>query len=87
MLYNTADCLRCLTILFSMILTDFIMWNKENDELVFFNPYPFNQEIDQKLRFILRVFLPVNYKYIIHWQYTYGIIDQAEKMITDAFVL
>ena len=87
MLYETSNNLRCLDVLLHIIMTDFEVRLKDNEEVVFYNPYGFNEQEDKKLRFIIKLFLPVDFLFVIHWQYTYGSIDHDESMILESFVI
>jgi hypothetical protein len=87
MLYETSNSLRTLDTLFSLIMTDFEVRIRDNEEVVFYNPYGFNAREDEKMQFIIKLFLPVDFPYVIHWQYTYGSIDHDKSMIIERFVL
>jgi len=87
MLYETANSIRCLDALFQRIMTDFEVRLRDNMEVVFYNPYGFNEREDKKLQFIIKLFLPVDFSYVIHWQYTYGTIEHDESMMLEGFVL
>jgi hypothetical protein len=86
MLYNTSNCLRSLDALFHVILTDFEVRLRDGIEVVLYNPYGFNEREDRMLKFIIRLFLPIDFPYVIHWQYTYGSIDHDESMMLERFV-
>ena len=91
--YKTADSLQCLRALLTAILTDFYIMVKNNEEIVFYNPHPFNRnssqsrQTERKLRFVADLFLPIDYPYTIHWRYTYGLIGKDDNMRIGAFVL
>ena len=87
MLYETSNNLRCLDALFRIIMTDFEVRLKDNNEVVFYNPYGFNEQEHKKLQFIIKLFLPVGFSYAIHWQYTYGSVEHDESMMLESFVL
>ncbi|MCL1976061.1 MAG: hypothetical protein FWG61_07885 [Firmicutes bacterium] len=87
MLYATSHSLRCLDALFRMIMTNFHLRMRDNTEIVFYTPYAFDEREDKKLRFIIKLFLPIDYPYTIHWRYTYGSIEHDESMILERFVL
>ena len=86
MLYKTSNSLRSLDALFHVILTDFEVRLRDNEEVVFYNPYGFDERDDKKLRFIIKLFLPVGFPFVIHWQYTYGSVDHDESMMVERFV-
>jgi len=86
-LYETSNSIRCLDTLFHMIMTDFQVRLRDNEEVVFYNPNGFDEREDKKLRFIIKLFLPIDFQYAIHWRYTYGSIDHDESMILESFVL
>lgn len=87
MLYKTSDSLMCLSNLFTMIMTDFVIRDRDYREIVFYNPNAFDEREDGKLRFIIGLFLPLDYSYAVHWRYTYGVIERGESMTLEAFVL
>jgi len=87
MFYGSSKSLRCLDTLFHMIMTDFEVRLRDNEEVVFYNPYGFNEKEDTKLRLIIKLFLPIDFPYVIHWQYTYGSVDHDESMVLESFVL
>jgi hypothetical protein len=87
MLYKTANCMRSLDKLFNMIMTDFYIRLKDKEEVVFYNPFGFDTREDKKLRFIIKLFLPIEFRFVIHWEYTYGSVDHDESMAIDGFVL
>jgi hypothetical protein len=87
MLYETSNCLRSLDALFNTAMTDFNIMLRGNDEVVFFNPYAFNEREDRKMKFVIKLFLPVDYPYVVHWGYTYGSVGHDESMVLEKFVL
>ena len=87
MLYESSNSIRCLDTLFSIIMTDFEVRLRDNEEVVFYNPYGLNKKEDKKLHFIIKLFLPIDFPYVVHWQYTYGSVDHDESMILESFVL
>jgi hypothetical protein len=87
MLYETGNTLRSLDALFGKIMTDFELRLRDNEEVVLYNPYGFMEKEDRKLRFILELFLPIDFPFVIHWRYTYGTAGHDESMIMERFVL
>jgi hypothetical protein len=87
MLYETGNTLRSLDALFGKIMTDFSLRLRDNEEVVFYNPYGFMEQEDKKLRFIIELFLPVDFPFVIHWRYTYGTTGLDESTIMERFVL
>ena len=87
MLYETSNCLRCLDALFHLIMTGFRVRLRDYREVVFYTPYAFEEREDKKLRFIIKLFLPIDFSYVIHWRYTYGSIEHDESMLLERFVL
>ena len=86
-LYETANCLRSMDGLLSAILPDFHVRLRKKTEVVFYNPYRFNEREDAMLRFVIKLFLPINYSYVIHWQHTYGVTGQDVSLVLEEFVL
>jgi len=87
MFYNTSDSLSCLTALFKMILTDFQITLKDNEEFIFYNPDPFDKQKVEKIKFVIKLFLPIGFPYTIHWRYSYGYVGYSESMNCEEFVL
>ena len=87
MLYKTSNPLRCLDVLFSVIMTDYHIRLRDNEEVVFYNPYGFDEREVKKLRFIIVLFLPIDFPYVIHWRYTYGTVGLDESIKLEEFVL
>jgi len=87
MLYESSNSIRCLDTLFHMIMTDFEVRLRDNEEVVFYNPYGFDEKEDKKLQLIIKLFLPIDFPYVVHWRHTYGSIDHDESMILESFVL
>lgn len=86
-LYKTSNGLRCLADLFTRIMTDFIVRIRDNKEVVFYNLYGFDNKENKKLRFIIKLFLNIDFPYVIHWRHTYGTIGFDESMVLEEFVL
>ena len=87
MLYETSNSLRCLDALFQMAMTDFEVRLRDNEEVVFYNPYGYDEKEDKKLQFLIKLFLPIGFPYVVHWRYTYGSIEHDESMILERFVV
>jgi hypothetical protein len=87
MLYDTSNSLRCLDNLFNVIMTDFNIMLRDNEEVVFYNPYGCIEREDKKLRFIIKLFLPIDFPSVIHWRYTYGTVEHDESILLEKFVL
>jgi hypothetical protein len=87
MLYETSNSLRCLDVLFTIIMTAFHVRLRDNAEVVFYNPHVFDEREDKKLRFIIKLFLPVDFPYTVHWRYTYGTIEHDPSIMLERFVL
>ena len=87
MFYNTSDSLGCLTALFKMVMTDFQIIIKDNKEFVFFSPSPFDKQNNEKVKSIIKLFLPIGFPYVVHWRYSYGYIGHSECMNCEEFVL
>ena len=87
MLYETENSLRCLDMLFQMIMTGFKVLQRNNEEVVFYNPGVFDSREHKKLQFLIKVFLPIDFPYVIHWRYTYGTVEHEKSMVLEEFVL
>ena len=86
-LYETSDVLKCLDALFHTIMTDFRVHVLGDFEVVFYNPYPYDEQEDEKLQFIIQIFLPMDFEHVVHWQYTYGTVEHDVSMMLEGFVL
>jgi hypothetical protein len=87
MLYKTSDSVKSLNSLFTMIMTDTEILCRDREEIVFYRPNPPNTGEIQKLRFIIDIFLPINFPFVIHHKHTYGVISRDNTMILEDFVL
>jgi len=87
MLYESANSLRCLDTLFHMIMTDFEVRLRDNEEVVLYNPNNYDEMEDRKIQFIIGLFMPIDFPCVVHWQYTYGSVDHDESMVLERFVL
>jgi len=87
MLYETENCFRSLDTLFNRIMTDFKIGLRDNQEIVIHHPYEFDEQKNKKLLFILKMFLPIGFPYVIHWHYTYGIVGHETSMVMEEFFL
>lgn len=87
MFYNSTDSISCMRALFKTIMTDFQIIIKENEEFVFYNPNAFDEQNHEKIKLIIKLFLPIGFSYVIHWGYSYGYIGYSESMNCEEFVL
>ena len=87
MFYKTSNSLRSIDALFGMIMTDFSVRIRDNREVVFYNPNWYDERENKKLEFIIRLFLPIDFTYVIHWHNTYGSVDHDESMAVEDFIL
>lgn len=87
MMYETTDCLRSLDVLISMIMPDFRVRIRDDEEVVLYNHFGYNEKEDKKLKFIIKLFMPITIPYVIHWQHTYGTIGQDRGMELEEFVV
>ncbi len=60
---------------------------REGEEFVFYMRQPHDDEEERRLRFLIRLFLPVSYSSTIHWTRTYGVIGYEETMHSEEFIL
>jgi len=87
MFYETQNGFRTLDTLLTRIMTDFSVVLRDNAEAVLYNSYGYDAVADKKIRFIVKLLLPIGLPYIIHWQNTYGTLDHEESMKMGEFVL
>jgi len=86
-LYRTGDNIPCLLRAISKIFSYCQAVVKDGEELVFYFREPQNMEIDAKIRFVIRLFLPISIDFSIHWLLTYGIVDYDNTMFIEEFIL
>ena len=86
-LYRTGDSISCLLRAISKIFSYCQAVVKDGEELVFYFREPQNTEIDAKIRFVTRLFLPISVDFSIHWLLTYGIVDYDNTMFIEEFIL
>jgi hypothetical protein len=87
MLYETLNPLRALDSLFRTIMGDFTIQIRDNEEIVFYNRYGYDAKEDEKLRFIIKLFLPIDMPYAVHFRHTYGTVGLDESMAIEGFVI
>jgi hypothetical protein len=87
MLYETQSCFRSIDALLGKIMPYFSCWFRDNEEVLFYTPFPHNEVESRKLQLIIDLLLPINLPYVVHWQYTYGVVEQESSMLLEKFVV
>ncbi|MDE7312400.1 MAG: hypothetical protein K2N87_12405 [Eubacterium sp.] len=85
--YHTADASASLAGAVHAILPDCEIYMREGEEFVFYMRQPWEETEEKKLRFLIRLFLPLACSYTIHWTKTYGVIGYEDTMQMEDFVL
>lgn len=85
--YQTSDWFSCLHTLLQQLLPMCGMEVKAKEELLFYLKQDREEKIEAKLKYCIRLFLPVSFSYQIHWNYTYGVIGYGETMRLEQFIL
>ena len=87
MLYETSNGIRILDALFNMIMTDIDVQIRDNEEIVFYSPYGLDEREEEKLRLIIKLFVPVGIPYVVHSRYTYGTIGREGDVRLEEWVI
>ena len=85
-LYITRDYMSCAKRAIKDIFPFCQILLFSNEEIIFYMRMPENTETNKKIKFIIKLFMPLNIKIAVHWQYTYGIIDCAATAKVEGFI-
>lgn len=85
--YRTGDYQECLSGAVRALMPTCEVLVREGEEFVLHMREPWSEPMEQKLKFLLRLFLPLSSDYIIHWIQTYGVTGYEETMQLESFVL
>jgi len=86
-LYKTNDYMNCLRRVSDELLPYMQILDKSGGEIIFWCREAENEKTRGKLMLIAKLFMPLNIKRVIHWEYTYGVIDKPETMKLEQFVM
>lgn len=86
-LYKTNDYMSCLRRVSDLVLPYMQILDRSGKEIIFWCRERENKETVEKIMFIIKLFLPLNIRREIHWEYTYGEIGKSKSMKLEQFVL
>ncbi len=69
------------------MLPDCEIYIREGEEFVFYMRQPWEETAEKKLRYLIRLFLPLSCLCTIHWTKTYGVVGYEDTMQLEDFVL
>lgn len=85
--YQTGDSAYCLSGAAKKLLPSCEIVIREGEEFVFYMREPQNVHTEKRLFFLIQMFLPFSFAYVVHWTETYGVIGYEETMQLGSFVL
>ena len=86
-LYRTADNLACMIRVISKVFSFCQVVVRDGEELILYFREPYDKEIDVKVHFITKIFLPISITFAIHWSVTYGVVGYDNTMFIEEFIL
>jgi hypothetical protein len=84
-LYRTSDIFGCIRRIFKSVEPDVYIQIRNGEELVLYAQTKETEEKSNRINFLISMFVPVGYKRAVHWEYTYGVVLEKEKL--EEFVL
>lgn len=85
--YHTGDGPGSLSGAANALLPVCEIYIREGEEFVFYMRQPKDEAEEKRIRFLIRLFLPLSCSCTIHWTQTYGVIGYEETMQMEDFVL
>ena len=85
--YRTNDASASLLGAVHAVLPDCEIYIREGEEFVFYMRQPWEETAEKKLRYLIRLFLPLSCLCTIHWTKTYGVVGYEDTMQLEDFVL
>jgi len=85
--YHTADGPDSLSGAVHALLPDCEIYIREGEEFVFYMRQPQDETDENKIRFLIRLFLPLSCSCTVHWTQTYGVLGYEETMQMEDFIL
>lgn len=86
-LYMTGNYEDCAERSLQEILPYVQIIGRADEEIIFYCRVKENEKIQKKVNFIKKLFMPVNINVEIHWEYTYGVIDEPNAIKNEQFLL
>ncbi len=85
--YNTGDGPGSLSGSAGELIPLCSVYIREGEEIVFYMRQPFEDAEERRLKFLIRLFLPLACSCTIHWTRTYGVIGYEKTMPVEDFIL
>ena len=85
--YHTGDGPCCLSGAARVLLPICAIYIREGEEFVFYMRQPQDDTEEKKIRFLIRLFLPLACSCTIHWTQTYGVLGYEETTQMEDFIL
>ena len=85
--YQTGDSADSLLGAVRVLLPVCRVYIREGEEFVFYMRQPQDETEEKRLRFLIRLFLPLACSWTIHWTMTDGVAGYEEKLRLEDFVL
>lgn len=85
--YRTGDGAYSLSGAVNALLPVCKIYIREGEEFVFYMREPPDETDQKKIRFLIRLFLPLFCSCTIHWTRTYGVLGYEETMQMEDFIL
>lgn len=85
--YHTGDGPCSLSGAAGLLLPVCVIYIREGEEFVFYMRQPYDEAEEKKLRFLIRLFLPLACFCTIHWTRTYGVLGYEETLQMEDFIL
>lgn len=86
-LYQTTDSINCLIHVINCILPFCQVLIRDGEEIVFYMRETQNTGTETKIQFIIKLFLPIQFPFVLHWMKTYGLAGYDETMKLEEFVI
>lgn len=85
--YQTADPIGCLVHVIGSLLPYCQVLARDGEEIVFYMREPENKRAEVRAQWAIKLFLPIQYNYVIHWMETYGVAGFDGTMGLEGFVV
>lgn len=86
-LYQTCDYFACIMDAVGKLFPFCQVFLRDSDEIVFYMREEKEENSFGRIRFLIRLFLPVTVPYVVHWNKTYGVAGYDATMGLEDFIL
>lgn len=86
-LYETGDFIYCMIHVIHDLLPICQILIRDGEEIVFYMRETEQVAMETRINLIIKLFLPIEVKFVIHWTKTYGIVGYDETMYLEEFIL